>query len=490
MQLLIIKIWQQLYLVVIATSSAIVIGVTLGIIVSRVPKLKTIVLGIANVLQTIPSLALLGFLLPVFGIGVKPAIIALTLYALLPIVRNTVIGLANVPASSLEAARALGFTNMQRLRLVELPLAASMIMGGIRTATVISVGIATIAAFIGAGGLGDFIFEGLALNNSRLILLGAVPAAAMALILDYIMGRMEKSFNKKWLIGLAVLIVGVGLVVVYPQKKTNTVVIATKNFTEQYILGEMMAQLIDAKTHLKVIRKFNLGTTAMCQQALLRGDIDMYPEYTGTAYLVVLKQPYKNMNSQQLYTLVKRQYQKRYQLTWLAPFGFNNTQAVAVRSNFATKYQLTNISDLKRIEHKITFAAPPEFMKRPDGFRGLKQFYQLQFAAIKSLAPDLMYQAIHNKSVNAIMAFATDGRIRAYKLVTLDDDKHLYPAYYAAPVIRASVLKAHPEIKAALQPLAGLINNATMQQLNYQVNVEKLTPAIVAHRFLVKKRLL
>lgn len=493
-----IKTLQQIYLVGISTGSAIVIGVLLGILISRIAKLKNIVLGIANVLQTIPSLALLGFLLPVFGIGAKPAICALTLYALLPIIRNTIVGLENVPASSLEAARALGFTDLQKLYLVELPLAMPVIVAGIRTAAVISVGIATIAAFIGAGGLGDFIFAGLALNNSALILLGAVPAAIMALIVDFVIGRVEryllsrrkKSRSYKKYLTYCCILVLLFFGFFTSVAKQDTVVIASKNFTEQFILSEIMAQMIEAKTHLKVIRKFNLGTTAICHQAMLRGDIDIYPEYTGTAYLLVLKKPYHNIKAEQLYNIVKKNYQKKYHIIWLKPYGFNNTQTVAVRQQFAKLMRLKTIEDLAHIKTPLIIGAPAEFLKRPDGFVGLQKKYSLNFAEIRALDPDLMYQAINQKQVNVIPAFSTDGRILAYHLIILQDNKHLYPSYYAAPLIRAATLKKHPEIAKALQPLAGIINNKIMQKLNYEVNVEKQSPANVVHNFLVAAKVI
>ncbi len=493
---LIIKILQQLYLVSISTSAAIIIGVYSGILISRVHKLKKFILGIANVLQTIPSLALLGFLLPIFGIGIKPAICALTLYALLPIIRNTVTGLENVPESSLEAAGALGFTNLQKLYLVELPLALPVIMAGIRTAAVISVGIATIAAFIGAGGLGDFIFEGLSLNDMGLILWGAVPAALMALAVDFAIGRVEKILSqrkkrnfKKYIIAAA----GLLMLCVLPftfSPQNNTVVVASKNFTEQFILSEIMAQMLETKTHLKVIRKFNLGTTAICQKAMLRGDIDIYPEYTGTAYLTVLKKPYTNTLPNKLYNIVKDDYQKNYHITWLKPFGFNNTQTIAVKNNFADLWHIKNISDLAQQKIPLIIGAPPEFLKRPDGFIGLQKKYGLHFMQIKSLDPDLMYQEINNNAVNVIPAFSTDGRVLAYHLVILKDNKHLYPSYYAAPLIRDAVLKKHPEILGALKSLAGIINNNTMRTLNYEVNVQKQSPAKVAHEFLREAKLI
>ena len=187
-----VKLIQQIYLVGIATGVAIIIGIPLGIWATRNLRVRKPVLGLASILQTIPSLALLAFLLPFTGIGATPAIIALSLYALLPIIRNTLTGLEAIPKELIEAARGVGFTPRQRLWLVEMPLAMPTIIAGIRTATVISVGVATLAAFIGAGGLGDFINRGLAMNNTRLILLGAIPAALLALAFDGLIGCIER----------------------------------------------------------------------------------------------------------------------------------------------------------------------------------------------------------------------------------------------------------------------------------------------------------
>ena len=251
--LLISKIWQHLTLVLTATILACVIGIPLGILVQRYVRLRCYMLAVVNIFQTIPSLALLAILIPMLGIGFKPTIVTLALYALLPIVRNTFIGIQGVPASSLEAAQALGFTNWQTLRLIELPLALPVMMGGIRTATAITVGITTIAAFIGAGGLGDFITEGLALNNNQLILWGAIPTALLALILDYILAQNEILLSqrrrqqlrfKKYKVGLLGLMVLIlfgsathAIYQSYLQHQRQTIIIGSKNFTEQLKIG-------------------------------------------------------------------------------------------------------------------------------------------------------------------------------------------------------------------------------------------------------------
>ena len=498
------KLVEQLYLVGLSMLIAVSMGIPLGVLVVRQKRLRSLVLGFFSILQTIPSLALLVFLLPFFGIGAKPAIVTLALYALLPIVRNTVTGLEMLADTTIEAAKGLGFTSWQRLWIVELPLALPAIVNGIRVATTISVGIATLAAFVGAGGLGDFINRGLALNNTHLLLLGAIPAALLALLLDFLIGHIEKALkqtklSKKkknvWLSGLVIALISCLLIfgikkLFFPSQHTNTLRIATKNFTEQLILGEIVAQLVEKKTHLKIERRFNLGTTEICHQAILKGQIDLYPEYTGTAYLTVLNQTYHNVTEHQLYQSVKADYLLKYNVVWLPRFGFANTQAIAVRSDFANHYHLKTISDLVAISKKIIIAAPAEFTQRPDALPGLKRVYNLHFAEIKQMEPALLYPALRGHQVDAIMAFSTDGRLAKYHLVILQDDRKLFPPYDAAPLIRLKVLEEHPQLMQLFKSLENTISTKDMQALNAQVEIEKRTPAEVVHNFLLRKHLI
>lgn len=503
------KTWEQIYLTGLALILAVLIGIPLGIIATHIKKLKVVIVGFANILQTIPSLALLAFLIPFLGIGIKPAIITLAIYALLPIVRNTIIGIEGIPLNLVDAARNLGASRWRTLWRVQLPLAAPVLLTGVRIATAMCVGIATIAAFIGAGGLGDFIFQGIALNNNKLILMGAIPAALLALILDFLFAWAEKltarrhqnnQHAKPWLKIISLcLVASISIAFIsflarptqqaWQRQQENTICIATKNFTEQFILGYLITDLIEAKTNLHVDKKFNLGSTAICQRAMEKGEIDIYPEYTGTAYELVLKKQNPG-TPKQIYQTVKTDYAKQYNIIWLAPFGFNDTQTLTVRDDFAKQYHLETISDLVPLANHLIIGVPAEFMERPDGFPGLHKKYGLTFHQVRQMDPGLMYKAIKNNDVNVILAFSTDARIMAYDLKVLHDDKHLFPPYYAAPLIRAAVLKAHPEIATALQPLANLINDQTMQQLNYKVDVEKQSPELVARNFLIAKGLL
>lgn len=508
---------EHLMLTGVSTAAAILIGVPLGILVFRTVWLRGPALGAVGILQTIPSLAMLVFLLALLHkIGILPAIIALTLYALLPIVRNTLTGLEGVSSEVIEAASGLGMKEQQQLRMVRLPLATPMIVAGIRTAAVVCVGIATLSAFIGAGGLGQFINRGLALSNTKLILLGAIPAALLALIVDFSIGafgwglRPERKRDKKGsakalkrylALMMPFLLIVVGLLsystrptigkryAIAPTVEGGTVTIGTKNFTEQLILGEIMAQLIEARTNLTVERRFNLGGTMICHGALVNGEIDLYAEYTGTGLTAILGHSVIS-DPEEALQHVTEAYRKRFGAQWLRPFGFNNTYAITVRKADAEKYGWTQISNLIAAASKLRAGFTSEFAERPDGYPGLTKNYGLQFGEIRDMDPALMYQAVSQGEVDVICAFATDGRIAAYHLKPLEDDRHFFPPYYAAPVIREETLQAHPNLGNILSLLGEVLNDPEMQRLNFEVDGKKQRPAEVAESFLRAKGLL
>ncbi|MBS0271370.1 MAG: ABC transporter permease subunit [Proteobacteria bacterium] len=481
------------------------IAIPLGIMMAHVPLLRKVLLNVGSISQTIPSLALLAFLVPFLGLGNTPTLVVLTFYALYPILRSTVAGLQSVPPECKEAAEGLGLSHFQKLWFVELPLALPIIMSGVRVATAATIGITTIAAFIGAGGLGDFITQGLALNNSSLILLGALPTALLALGFDYALSQLEIYLNyrketslpfsslKKILFGIASIIllvwVGHSLSKEIFFKPSKSIVIASKNFTEQHILAELMAQLIEAKTDLTVIRKFNLGTTVIVHQALLRGDIDLYPEYTGTAYMIVLKESW-NTKEKDILEKVRNSYKNKFNLLWLGLFGFSNSQALAVKKKFAEDHRITSLSELSQISDHLKIAAQPDTLKREDGLPGLSNAYGLNFKNIMQVDSNLLFTAIAHEKVDVIAVSTTDGKLQAFDLVTLEDDKNFYPPYQAAPVIREVVLKTYPELHQVLSPLFGFISQQKISKLNYEVDVKCFSPAEAAHKFLLEFNLL
>ena len=250
-----------------------------------------------------------------------------------------------------------------------------------------------------------------------------------------------------------------------------------------------MAQLLEDKTNLKIIRKFNLGTTDIVHTAFLKGEIDLYPEYTGTAYLTILKEPW-NSREKNLLKKVKKAYEDKFDLLWLEPFGFSNSQSLSVQKNCAEKYDITTLSDLGRISRHLTIAVPPEFLMRADGLPHLSKIYNLNFKKILQLDIGLLYTAIGHQKVDVIVSFTTDGKAEKYNLKILKDDKNFYPPYDAAPVIRKETLKTYPEIYKALKPLFGLITENIMKKLNYEVDVKGNSPKNVARAFLLKYRLI
>jgi len=494
------QVWQlaveHLLLVITATAAAAAVGIPLGVVLTRKPALTRPVLGTANILQTIPSLALFGFLIPIlghYGIGRLPAIIALFLYSLLPIIRNTFTGITGVDPAVKEAARGMGMTDWQMLAQVELPLATSVIIAGLRVATVISVGTATIAAAIGAGGLGTFIFRGLRMSDNTLVLAGAIPAALMALAADFVLGWLEKSLSPMrarartrrvaLAAALAVLLVVVIGVIGLRAGTGNRIVVGSKDFTEQVILGEMVAQLIESRAGLEVSRQFELGGD-ICHRGLLTGEIDCYVEYTGTAFTAILKhEPLTDPRA--VYNQVKQEYASRFNLELLDPLGFQNTFAILVRGADARRLNLKTISDAAQYAAKWRAGFGQDFISRQDGYPGFARTYGLKFAQPPlEMDLSLTYRALASGQVDLIAGNSTDGLIDKLDLVQLEDDRHYFPPYEAAPVFRRATLERYPELVGAMRLMAGKITGADMRRLNYAVDGDKRPVKDVVREFL------
>lgn len=500
---------QHIYLSIVSVLIAILVGVPLGILISREPKLSKPIIGTTNVIQAVPSLALLGFLIPFIGIGSTPAIVMVVLYSLLPIVKNTYTGLTNIDADILEAAKGIGLTKSQTMRKVQLPLAFPMIMAGIRISAVTAVGLMTIAAFIGAGGLGYLVFSGVQTVDNYMILAGALPACILALLIDFVVGRLESSLSytskqklskapsnsrkkaKKWMLGLVcLLLVAAGAFTAYSKANAkDKIVIGSKNFSEQLILGNMLADLIESKTDIQVERKLNLGGTQVAFSALKKGDIDLYVEYTGTGLVNILKQPPES-NPDKVYDYVQKEFKQKYGLDTLKPIGFNNTYALAVRQETAKQFNLNTISDLAKVSNGLIIGPTIEFPNRVDGLPGLTKTYNMQFKDVKAIDGGLRYTALDHHKSDVIDAFSTDGLLKAFNLKVLKDDKNFFPPYYAVPIIKEETLKKHPELKNAINSLAGKLTDEKMRELNYKVDSLKQSPAKVAKEFLEKENLL
>ncbi|MDE3110383.1 MAG: ABC transporter permease subunit, partial [Acidobacteriota bacterium] len=474
------------------------------ILAARRPRFSKLILGGASVAETIPSLALFGFLLPLPWLGARGdriAIAALTLYALLPIIRNTAAGILGVDPAVREAALGMGMTEAQILWRVEMPLASPMILAGIRVATVWTIGIATIAAAVGAGGLGEYIFRGLAMVNNDVILAGAIPAALLALLADLLLGKVERrtrpelrnvTQSASWpgaglgakavmilaALAASTLLTGCGTA------GANTIVVGSKNFPEQALLGEIVAQQIETRTHLRVVRKFYLAGTFICQQAMLAGRIDTYVEYTGTALTAILNDPASH-DPEAVFSKVQEQYRRRFELAVLPPLGFNNTFAIVIRGQDARRLHLQTISQAARYAPEWRAGFGYEFMGRPDGYAGFVRTYGLKFAGQpKILDLGLLYRALLDHEVDLVAGNSTDGLLSARDLSVLEDDQHYFPPYEAVPVVREETLTRHPELRAAIAALAGKISDDAMRKMNYEVIAEHRDISQVAREFL------
>lgn len=358
---LLTQVLQHLGLTFLSLLLAIAVGIPLGMLIARKRALASPVLGAAGVLQTVPSIALLGFMIPVFGIGATPAIVALLIYALLPIIRNTYTGITGVSPTVTEAAEALGMNAWQLLFKVELPLAMPVIIAGIRTAAVINVGVATLASFVAAGGLGEFIFGGISLNNTNMILAGAIPAALLAVLLDQAIALIQKSGYQR----LRRL---------------------------RYVIPVLL---------------------------LVGGALYLWPSGSG---------------------------------------------------------------------NKLKAGFTPEFMGRQDGDLGLRNVYGLKVNPL-IVSDAIMYKAVYDGELDVISGYSTDGRIKAFDLYVLDDDKKIFPPYYAAPILKTQTLRKFPRLEETLDLLAGKINDSVMTELNYRTDHLNETPEKVAKDFLLKTRL-
>lgn len=447
----------------IALLIATAIAVPLGILLTKTKTISEIVMNIAAILQTIPSLALLGLMIPLFGIGRVPAIIALVVYALLPILRNTYTGIKEVDPSLIEAAKGIGMKPFRRLTKVELPIAMPVIMAGVRTAMVLIIGTATLAALIGAGGLGDLILR-----------------------------FMAKLSYKKLLMTLGVIVMIIILAIAIPMfaQKGDKITLAGKLGSEPSIITNMYKILIEEETKNTVEVKDGMGKTAFLFNALKSDDIDGYLEFTGTVLGELTKEPLKSKEEKKVYEQAKQSLEKKYQMTMLKPMKYNNTYALAVKRDFAKQHNIRTIGDLNKVKDQLKPGFTLEFNDRPDGYKAVQKAYNLNLDNIRTMEPKLRYQAINKGNINLIDAYSTDAELKQYDMVVLKDDKHVFPPYQGAPLFKESFLKKHPEIKKPLNKLENKISDEDMQMMNYKVTVKNEDPYTVAKDYLKAKGLI
>ncbi|MCH7472153.1 ABC transporter permease/substrate-binding protein [bacterium] len=472
------RLGSHLQLVLASLAIGIAISLPLAVAATRIRALQGPLLAVVSVIQTIPGLALLALMVPLLGmIGFVPALIALILYSMLPVVRNTVTGIEGVDASMVEAARGIGMTPGQVLLRVQLPLAAPVIIAGVRTATVWVVGIATLSTPVGATSLGNFIFSGLQTQNHVAVLVGCGAAAMLAIVLDLLIRLLELAASRRSA-GIAAL-AGAGLLVVlaggmWPLLAAGgaggerpRALIGAKTFTEQYILAELIAgQLEQAGFAAKSLE--SLGSTVVFD-ALAAGKIDCYVDYSGTIWANHMKRddnPGAALVLQEMTAWLK----ETHGIHCLGALGFENAYALAMRGADAERLGIVSIADLARHSASMKIGGDYEFFSRPE-WKALEDAYQLEFSREISFDPTLMYAAVAQGDVDVISAFSTDGRIAAFDLAVLADPRVALPPYDAVLLLSRDAA-ANQALVDALRPLVGAIDDAAMRNANMMVDVD------------------
>ncbi len=489
---------EHILISLLAISIASVLGIILGIIISEYRKFSGLILGTVNILYTIPSIALLGFFITITGVGNTTALIALIIYALLPIIRSTYTGIVNINPLIIEASEGMGSTKIQQLFKIKLPLALPVLMSGIRNMVTMTIALAGIASFVGAGGLGVAIYRGITTNNSAMTFLGSLLIAILALIFDFILGLIEKRLTNhkriKYKVNPKLIILGLFIVIFgayfsLNSKKDKTINIATKPMTEGYILGQMLTELIEQDTDLKVnITNGVGGGTSNIHPAIVKGEFDLYPEYTGTSWEAVLKKEASYDESK--FDELQKEYKEKYNLEYVNLYGFNNTYGLAVNKDIAEKYNLKTYSDLVKVSNNLIFGAEYDFFEREDGYKELQKVYNIDFKKKIDMDIGLKYQAMKDKKIDVMVIFTTDGQLAVSDVIVLEDDKKMYPSYRAGTVVRSEILSEYPELKPVLEKLNNILDDKTMADLNYQVESEGKKPEDVAREYLQEKGLL
>jgi osmoprotectant transport system permease protein len=480
-----------------ALCAAALIAIPLGIAVHRRRALEPALLGAASAIQTIPGLALLAVMVPLFaaigarGIGAWPALVALTLYGLLPILRNTVTGLAGIDPALREAARGVGMTPREELVRVELPLALPVIVGGVRTSAVWIVGTATLATPIGATSLGNYIFSGLATRNDAAVLVGCVAAASLALGLDQLIRLLEagiRARRRSWWVAAVALLGALACYAAFAAARAGgparAVAIGAKPFTEQYVLAEILGQQIAARTGLATRGVPSLGST-VAFDALAAGDLDAYVDYSGTIWATVMHRSDPGERRGDVLAEVERYLADQRGITVAAALGFENRYALAMRADRARELGVARIGELARHAPELEIGGDYEFFARAE-WRALVAAYGLAFRAQRAMDPSLLYTAVRERQVDAISAYSTDGRIAAENLLVLDDERRVIPPYDAIVLASGRLAREHPEALAALRELAGAIDAVAMRRMNAAVDADGRSPAEVAREFLAR----
>jgi osmoprotectant transport system permease protein len=493
----------HLLLSVSALAIGIAISVPLGVAVTRHPRLRGPALGFAGLIQTVPSMALLALMVPLLGgmIGFVPAFIALTLYSMLPVLRNTVTGILEIDPDMTEAARGVGMTDRQSLMRVELPLAAPIIIAGIRTATVWVVGMATLSTPVGAPSLGNYIFLGLQTRNWLAVLFGCFFAAALAIVLDQLIRLMERAARLRsaplaWGAGIALAAIVIGGLVPAATRLASgradseppdpvaevcgeerqqllagqELVVGSKGFTEQYILAELLGLTFEA-AGATVRQTPNMGSTILFD-ALRSDTVDISVDYSGTIWAAIMQRP-QPINRIETLIEVAKHLKDEHGVIALGRLGFENAYSLAMSRDRAAELGVRDIADLGPISDRLTLGSDPEFFGRLEWAR-VRDIYLLDRIRTRGMDSTFMYGAVRDGEVDVITAYSTDGRVTTFNLIVLDDPKGAFPPYDAVLLLSPRAAR-NPKVVQVLLPLVNAVTNDMMRSANKAVDIDGLS---------------
>ncbi len=491
---------------IVLSASAIGLGICvalpLAVWASRSPIVARIALGFASLVQTIPALALLALFFPillslraVFGedlptLGFLPALLALALYALLPILRNAVTAQANLDPGVLEAADGVGMTSWQKLTMVEASLSAPFVMAGIRTASVWTIGAATLSTTIGQPSLGDPIFAGLQTQNWALVVAGCIASAGLALIVDMLLGLIERGLanRKRWQYGGGMLAVVLGILAALTYQSggddEDTIVIASKQFSEQYILAQLIGARLEAAGY-NVEYRDGLGS-AVVHSAVASGSVDISVDYTGTIWTNEMKRT-DSASRDEMYEAIVTWDREQNGIVVLGRLGFENAYAFAMRGDRAQELGVSSLEDMIAVAPQLTIGGDPEFFERPEWI-AVRDAYGLRVGETRNFSPTFMYNALKSGEADVISAYTSDGRIAADRLVVLEDPREALPSYDAMLMLSPRIAEDE-ELIAALEPLIDSISVEAMREANYAVDREddgKMSPKDAAQQLAEK----
>lgn len=491
------KLTAHIVLAASAIGLGIAVALPLAVWAARSPAVARLALGFASLVQTIPALALLALFFPVllslravFGedlptLGFLPALLALALYALLPILRNAVTAQANLDPGILEAADGVGMTSWQKLTLVEAPLSAPFVMAGIRTASVWTIGAATLSTTIGQPGLGDPIFAGLQTQNWALVLAGCFASAGLALVVDALLGLIERGLAKRsrWQWGGGMIAVAAGLALaLYAQSDgdDDAIVIGSKQFSESIILAQLIGQGLE-KEGFTVEYRTGLGS-AILHGAVASSNVDISVDYTGTVWTNELKRT-DNPGRDEMFDAIVEWERENTGIRVLGRLGFENAYAFAMRRDRAANLGVTSLEDLVTVAPRLIVGGDPEFFERPEWI-AVRDAYGMRFKETRNFSPTFMFNALEAREADAISAYSSDGRLAADTYILLDDPREALPSYDAMLMLSPRI-GDNPQVIAALEPLIGAIDVQTMQETNFSVDREddnKVSPETAARQ--------